>query len=315
MSLTGMAITVLTARLSLLLYLVALLAMLLGAPRRSLAKRLWTAGFAVYVMHVIAAFQGVHGWSHDAAWAATAEQTAAAIGVANGAGLWVNYLFTVIWGADVAWWWVRPESYENRSWRAAAGVHAFMAFMFFNGAVVFAQGPSRWIGLTGFGLLAGVVIGMLARRKGASPEARPTLDEHEASFTARMQDVALVGAFTRSDENSPPTPERYVVKSVEKVGPDLWRFNSVMNCCGFEGSLPVTIPMQFINGTPTIVMDGTHIPGLGTFSVRLLFDGDSYAGTWRHGPREGSMSGRIVANDGDVEPQAMCQMEAEKPAS
>ncbi|NKB89534.1 MAG: hypothetical protein GKS06_15060 [Acidobacteria bacterium] len=292
-----MAITVLTARLALLLYLVALLAMLAGARHRPLARTLWTAGFAAYAVHVAAAFHWVHSWSHDAALAATSAQTAAAVGVASGAGLWVNYLFTVVWGIDVAWWWRRPDSYENRSWRSAAGVHAFMAFMFFNGAVVFAQGPSRWIGLVGLGLLGGFVLGLLVRRNARQHRDSDPLAESENAFTQRMRDVALVGTFMRSDNSSPPTPERYVVESVEKVGPDLWRFNAVLNCCGFQGSLPVTVPMQFTDGIPTIVMDETHIPALGTFSARLLFQADSYAGTWRHGPREGSMSGRIVHNE------------------
>jgi hypothetical protein len=39
--------------------------------------------------------------------------------------------------------------------------------------------------------------------------------------------------------------------------------------------------------------DVTSLPGLGTFTVRLFFYNDRYAGSWQHGERGGYMSGRI----------------------
>jgi hypothetical protein len=42
-----------------------------------------------------------------------------------------------------------------------------------------------------------------------------------------------------------------------------------------------------------IMMTDTSLPGIGTFTVRLFFYGDRYAGTWQHGAVGGQMSGRI----------------------
>ena len=121
-----------------------------------------------------------------------------------------------------------------------------------------------------------------------------SLTDAERQFAERMRDVSLVGSFTRTGrEGNTPRPDRYDISSVEKVGTDLWRFNATMQCCGVNGSLPVVVPMRWNGDTPMIMMTDTTLPGLGTFTVRLFFYEDRYAGTWQHGEAGGHMSGRI----------------------
>jgi len=150
----GEALTIEAARGALVLYMAALAAIL---GRRegggAVGRGLWTAGMLVYLVHVCAAFHVVHGWSHEAALAETALQTRELFGVDTGVGIWFNYLFTAVWATDVGWWWLDRAGYHRRSARVSATVHGFMAFMFFNGAVVFARGPSRWIGVAAMVLL------------------------------------------------------------------------------------------------------------------------------------------------------------------
>jgi hypothetical protein len=151
---SGEELTIDTARAALLLYVAALAVILDGRDRGGrLARALWTAGMLVYLAHVSAAFHYVHAWSHGAAVAETARQTRELFGVDTGVGIWFNYLFTAVWAADAGWWWLDPAGYHRRPAAATGLVHAFMAFMFVNGAVVFATGPSRWIGLTATALL------------------------------------------------------------------------------------------------------------------------------------------------------------------
>ena len=138
--------------------------------------------------------------------------------------------------------------------------------------------------------------GWLVGRLGIGSVASPSsLTDVERRFSDRMRNVAMVGTFTVAGrENRTPTPERYEISSVEKVGDDLWRFNAKMDCCGLSGSaLPIVVPMQFVGDTPVIMMTDTSLPGLGTFTVRVFFYGDRYAGTWQHGETGGHMSGRI----------------------
>jgi hypothetical protein len=52
--------------------------------------------------------------------------------------------------------------------------------------------------------------------------------------------------------------------------------------------------MRWAGDTLMIMMTDTSLPGLGTFTVRVFFYGDHYAGTWQHGEVGGRMSGQIA---------------------
>jgi hypothetical protein len=137
--------------------------------------------------------------------------------------------------------------------------------------------------------------GWLVGRLGIGSAVKPaSLTELERRFTERMRDVTMVGSFTVAGrEDRAPRADRYEISSVEKVGDDLWRFNARMQCCGVNGAIPVVVPMRWNGDTPMIMMTDTSLPGLGTFTVRVFFYGDWYAGTWQHGRVGGHMSGRI----------------------
>ena len=137
--------------------------------------------------------------------------------------------------------------------------------------------------------------GWLVGRLGIGSVVKPaSLTEQERLFAERMRGVSLVGTFTIAGrEGREPRSDRYDIASVEKVGDNLWRFNAGMQCCGVNGVIPVVVPMQWNGDTPMIMMTDTSLPGLGTFTVRLFFYGDRYAGTWQHGAVGGHMWGRI----------------------
>lgn len=128
-----------------------------GAPRTtSTARLLWTAGCSLYVVHVLCAFAFVHNWSHAEAYAHTAEQTQAVIGWDWGGGLYFNYLFTIVWIADVVRMWRNGDKSQNTPWRIAAEL--FMAFMVVNATVVFGPPVWRWIGAGFFVLWASLLL-------------------------------------------------------------------------------------------------------------------------------------------------------------
>lgn len=121
-----------------------------------------------------------------------------------------------------------------------------------------------------------------------------SLTDVERQFTERMRNVTLRGTFTIDGrEGRAAQEDRYDIESVEKVGDDLWRFRAGMQCCGVNGVIPLVIPMRLVGDTAMIMMTDTSLPGLGTFTVRLFFYGDRYAGSWQHGEVGGLMSGRI----------------------
>jgi hypothetical protein len=107
----------------------------------------WAVGALAALAHTLLAFHVHHGWSHDAALAATARDTAAVVGWRWGGGLYFNYVFVLLWLADAAWWWLDAASFARRPPYADAAVRFFLWFMFANGAFVFVRGPARWMGL------------------------------------------------------------------------------------------------------------------------------------------------------------------------
>src|SRR5262245_16480247 len=87
--------------------------------------------------------------------------------------------------------------------------------------------------------------GWLTGRLGiGSVVASASLSDLERQFVESMNDVTLVGSFTVAGrEERAPSPDRYEISSVEKVGDQLWRFNAKMHCCGVNGAIPVVVPM------------------------------------------------------------------------
>jgi hypothetical protein len=137
--------------------------------------------------------------------------------------------------------------------------------------------------------------GWLVARLGLGATVNPaSLSDLERQFSDRMRDVSLIGTFTVDGQGDrTPHEDRYDIARVDKVGDDLWRFSADMHCCGVSGAIPVVVPMRWVGDTPVIMMTDTSLPGVGTFTVRLFFYGDRYAGTWQHGSTGGHMSGRI----------------------
>ena len=130
-----------------------------------------------------------------------------------------------------------------------------------------------------------------------------SLSDRERQFSERMQGASLVGYFTVSGRTRrEPEEDRYDISSVEKVADDRWRFNVRMRHGTYDVTLPVVVPMKWVDDTPVVTLTDWEIPKVGTFTCRVLFHGDRYAGTWQHGAIGGLMYGRIEKPKED-EPQ------------
>jgi hypothetical protein len=145
---TGEFLTRATAWLAIFAYTAGTLIFVNKSTRGDGAARLlWTIACASLIAHFISAFQFFHGWSHQAAYLATARQTEKVFGLNWGGGLLINYLVLILWIVDVTWWWVQGvESYRRRRWRWVIAWHALLIFIIFNATVVFGHGIIRWLG-------------------------------------------------------------------------------------------------------------------------------------------------------------------------
>ena len=117
------------------------------------ARWLNALGLAAFLAHVGCAFHFHHRWSHAAASADTARQTAEFSGWYWGGGLYLNYLFGLVWLGEFIWAAVSQTTHAQRRRYIGWLVRTYFMFMIFNGAVVFAKCPMRWYGLLLLGLL------------------------------------------------------------------------------------------------------------------------------------------------------------------
>jgi hypothetical protein len=122
-----------------------------------IARWCWTWAILGFVLHVGLAFHYFHHWSHAHAVAHTREVA----GI--GEGIYVTYLFLLLWAADAVDWLLRPQARAVRPAWIGRTLHAFMLFIIFNGVVVYEDGPIRWVGGVAFVGLIG--LWLAARRR------------------------------------------------------------------------------------------------------------------------------------------------------
>ena len=114
------------------------------------------------------------------------------------------------------------------------------------------------------------------------------------AFSKTMTDVVLVGHFTMDNSPEPLKEERYEIDRVVKASQgDYWRFQARIKYGKYDVTLPLPLEVKWADKTPVITLDNVTIPGLGTFSARVIIDGTRYAGTWTHGEVGGHMFGKI----------------------
>ncbi|NIM01897.1 MAG: hypothetical protein GTN89_13930 [Acidobacteria bacterium] len=119
----------------------------LGTVRgRRIARLVWTLGAAFFAVHVASSFHVFYDWSHAVALAETARQVEELAGRGFGAGIYLNYLFTVVWTGDAIWWWAAEADYRRRSLTVFVLMHGFFLFMIFNATVVFESGAVSFVG-------------------------------------------------------------------------------------------------------------------------------------------------------------------------
>jgi hypothetical protein len=139
----------------------------LFCPRRLAARQdrpkiknvwtwLWALGAVSLAIHTAVAFGEKHGWSHDAAYAHTAQQTLEKIGIDWGGGLFFNYLTLAWWLIDAIAILTQTTWFEGKRYRLV--IEWYIAFMLINATVIF--GPSLW-----FAVAVPVVLLLATRRR------------------------------------------------------------------------------------------------------------------------------------------------------
>jgi hypothetical protein len=129
-----------------------------------------------------------------------------------------------------------------------------------------------------------------------------TADEQarlEKEFQESMTDVVLVGTcnVTRTGDDAKLRPERYEVKSVNHVAGDIWTFTTRIQYGERDVTVPVPVKLMWAGDTPVVTLTDADIPGVGTFTARVVFYRDHYSGMWWHGETGGNQFGRILRGE------------------
>ncbi|AMV31110.1 hypothetical protein VN12_03265 [Pirellula sp. SH-Sr6A] len=117
-----------------------------------------------------------------------------------------------------------------------------------------------------------------------------------AEFEEYLSNSKLTGVFTIDGKPLEKLEtETYEIKSAKKLeGYDsLWEIVARIKYGDKDIEVPVEINVEWIGRTPVMVMDSMAIPGLGTFSARVLFHDKKYSGTWKHDNHGGHLFGRV----------------------
>lgn len=141
-------------------------------------------------------------------------------------------------------------------------------------------------------ILITLLLGCSSTPNTAAESKQETL---EKEFAASMANVVLDGSFTvnRSGDTR-IRQEKYTIESVSKVGGDIWIFQARIQYGDHDVTVPVPVKLLWAGDTPLVSLTDATIPGLGTFTARVLFYRDSYAGFWQHGEVSGNQFGRII---------------------
>jgi hypothetical protein len=115
--------------------------------------------------------------------------------------------------------------------------------------------------------------------------AKPDQATLEKEFTQLMSGCVLVGKFTVvGKESQPPKEERYTITRVKKQENGKWIFVARVQYGKNDIQVPMELDVEWAGDTPVITLTDLAIPGLGTFTSRVLIYRGWYSGTWQHGP-------------------------------
>ena len=123
----------------------------------------------------------------------------------------------------------------------------------------------------------------------------PSQEALETEFEESLTGAVLEGSFTiNGRESEALRTERYEINSVTKIAGSLWTINTRIQYGSRDVTVPGPVTVEWAGDTPVVSLTDTAIPGLGTFSARVLFYRGQYAGTWSHGDTIGNQFGRII---------------------
>jgi hypothetical protein len=124
----------------------------------------------------------------------------------------------------------------------------------------------------------------------------PSQAELEKKFQETLSGATLQGHFTNSRDEKGATPkeDKYTIQSVTKMQGDVWLFTARIQYAAHDATLPLPLRVVWAGDTPVITLDKLPVPGMGSFTARVMIFDNQYAGMWDGGDHGGLLYGKIV---------------------
>ena len=151
-------------------------------------------------------------------------------------------------------------------------------------------------------LLATFVISIASAQE-AARQAAPDQAELEKKFKELLTDCVFNGHWCMVNDGklSEEKSEKYTITGATKSGQDVWLIYAKIQYRGKEVNVPVPVQVKWAGDTPVITLDKVSIPGMGTYSARVLVFDKTYAGTWSAGDHGGMLHGLVQKKDAKPE--------------
>ena len=118
----------------------------------------------------------------------------------------------------------------------------------------------------------------------------------EKQFQESLSGVVLAGHFTMGRDGK-LREEKYTIDKVSKIMGDRWLFQARIQYGSRDVTLPLPLTVKWAGDTPLITLTDVGIPGIGTYTARVLFYRGQYAGTWSGKNAGGHLFGRIMKKE------------------
>ena len=172
--------------------------------------------------------------------------------------------------------------------------------------------PATAIRRYAIGVALLLLCGAFACSPSSNAEEAAKQEAREKEFQEMLSGVVLDGYFTIDGrEDRGLRKEKYTIAGVSKLPGGFWTIQARIQYGDHDVTVPVPVSIEWAGDTPVISLTDATIPGLGTFTARVMFYRNTYSGAWWHGETGGRQFGRIVKLSEWKEPEAATPEEQE----
>ena len=133
----------------------------------------------------------------------------------------------------------------------------------------------------------------------SAEESKAKADATPAELIKKLEQTLtgckMTGSFTVTGKGElTPKAEEYTITSATKLEePDLWLIKARIKYGKTDQTVPIPLEIKWAGDTPVITLTNLTIPGMGTFSSRVVIYEGRYAGTWQHDAVGGHLYGTL----------------------